>query len=64
MTSELIQTSVYISKNQQAYLRDNYVNLSRLTRAGLNNLMNKKSEGSVLTDKPTDESHSGDSNIE
>ncbi len=59
MSTEFIQSSVYLTKNQREFLRENYVNLSRLTRAGVNQLM-KKSEGQVLHAKPTDKTTLGD----
>jgi len=59
MSTEFIQSSVYLTKNQKVWVNEHYVNLSRLARDTINNLM-KKSEGHVLKDKPTDETCIGD----
>jgi len=53
MYTELIQSSVYLSKNQKEFLRDNFINLSRLTRASVNQLMNKNREGHDLLSRPS-----------
>jgi len=62
MSTELVQSSVYLTREQKAFLSNNYINFSKFSRANVNQLM-KKSEGQVLHAKPTDESHTGDSVI-
>ena len=39
LTEELIQTSVWITKQQRKFLRDNFVNFSKLMRSTLNKIM-------------------------
>ena len=55
MSTELIQSSVYLSRNQKEFLRDNFINLSRLTRSSVNNLMNKNREGRLCESEPSQE---------
>ena len=61
MTTELIQSSIYLTRDQRKFVRTNYINLSKMCRASIDNLI-KKSEGQTLERQPTDESFSGDSN--
>jgi len=61
MSSELIQSSVYLTKEQKAFLSNNYINFSKFSRAKLNDLM-KKSEGQDFRTKPTDKTTLGDLN--
>ena len=55
MTTELIQSSIYLTKDQREFVRTNYINLSKVCRASVDNLI-KKSEGQDLHFQPTDES--------
>lgn len=50
--SELVQSSVHLTKTQKEYVKNNYINLSRLTRASVDNLM-KKREGLALRARPS-----------
>ena len=61
MTTELIQSSIYLTRDQRKFVRINYINLSKVCRASVDNLI-KKSEGQTLREQPTDESQEGDSN--
>jgi len=54
MSSEYIQSSVHLTKNQKDFLRSNFINLSRLTRAGVDNLM-KNREGHLCESEPSQE---------
>ena len=56
MTTELIQSSIYLTRDQRKFVRTNYINLSKMCRASIDNLI-KKSEGQTLRElEPTDES--------
>ena len=55
MTTELIQSSIYLTREQRKFVRTNYINLSKVCRASVDNLI-KKSEGQTLREQPTDES--------
>jgi len=55
MTTELIQSSIYLTKDQREFVRTNYINLSKVCRASVDNLI-KKSEGQTLREQPTDKS--------
>jgi len=52
MSSEYIQSSVHLTRNQKDFLRSNFINLSRLTRASVNELM-KKREGHLCESEPS-----------
>ena len=52
---ELIQTSVYITKDQREFLQKNFVNLSKMCRASVDNLR-KNTCGPDLQSEPTVES--------
>jgi len=54
MSTELIQSSIYLTKDQRKFVRSNYINLSKVCRASVDNLI-KKSEGQTLREQPTDE---------
>ena len=54
MTTELIQSSIYLTRDQREFVRSNYINLSKVCRASVDNLI-KKSEGQTLREQPTDE---------
>ena len=60
MSTELIQSSIYLTRDQRKFVRSNYINLSKVSRASVDNLI-KKSEGQDSRSQPTDES-SEDSN--
>jgi len=47
---ELIQTSVYITKEQKEFLHKNFVNLSKVCRASVDNLR-KNPDGVDLNEK-------------
>ncbi len=55
MSSELIQSSVYLSRYQKDFLNKNFINLSRMTRARINELMNKNREGQIFKVRPSQE---------
>jgi len=40
---ELIQTTVYITKDHKSFINENYINLSRFVRNGLDEFRKKKS---------------------
>lgn len=61
MTTELIQSSIYLTREQRKFVRTNYINLSKVCRASVDNLM-KKSEGQALREQPTDESREDSNN--
>ena len=61
MSTELIQSSIYLTKDQREFVRTNYINLSKMCRASIDNLI-KKSEGQTLREQPTDEQQEGSSN--
>jgi len=52
MSSPYIQSSVHLTRNQKDFLRNNFINLSRLTRASVNQLMNKR-EGQIFKVRPS-----------
>jgi len=52
MSTEFIQSSVMLTKNQKEFLKSNYINLSRLTRDRVNQLM-KNREGPDLHSRPS-----------
>ena len=54
MSTELIQSSIYLTRDQRKFVRSNYINLSKVCRASVDNLI-KKSEGQTLREQPTDE---------
>jgi len=54
MSTELIQSSIYLTRDQRKFVRSNYINLSKVCRASVDNLI-KKSEGQPLREQPTDE---------
>ena len=63
MTAELIQSSIYLTRDQRKFVRSNYINLSKVCRASVDNLI-KKSEGQSLreqqpTDEPSEDSNYG-----
>ena len=60
MTTELIQSSIYLTKDQREFVRTNYINLSKVCRASVDNLI-KKSEGQTLREQPTENSQQGSS---
>ena len=62
MSTELVQSSVYLTREQKAFLSNNYINFSKFSRAKVNQLM-KKSEGHISTDEPTDKTILGDLNV-
>ena len=61
MSTELIQSSIYLTRDQRKFVRSNYINLSKVCRASVDNLI-KKSEGQTLREQPTDEPQEGDCN--
>lgn len=42
MSSELIQSTIYLTKDQREYVKEHFVNLSRLTRASVDNLIKRE----------------------
>ena len=63
MSTELIQSSIYLTRDQRKFVRSNYINLSKVCRASVDNLI-KKSEGQSLreqqpTDEPSEDSNYG-----
>lgn len=61
MTTKLIQSSIYLTREQRKFVRTNYINLSKVCRASVDNLI-KKSEGQALREQPTDEPQEEGSN--
>ena len=54
MSTEFIQSSVHLTKNQKEYVNKNFINLSRLTRATIDNLI-KNREGQIFKVRPSQE---------
>jgi len=54
MSTELVQSSVYLTREQKAFLSNKYINFSKFSRAKGNQLM-KKSEGQDLHSQPTED---------
>jgi len=50
--SEFIQTSVHLTKQQKEYVKSHFINLSRLTRAGVDKLIENR-EGQNFKVKPS-----------
>jgi len=62
MSNELIQSSVYLTRDQKRFCKEYYINLSKVCRASVDNLI-KKTEGQTLREQPSEESTvEGDSN--
>ena len=61
MSTELIQSSVYLTKEQKEFLKDNFINLSKVCRSSVDNLR-KKRAGYSLEAQPAHEPVSGGSN--
>ncbi len=51
MSSELIQSTIYLTKDQREYVKEHFVNLSRLTRASVDNFI--KREGQNYKARPS-----------
>ena len=50
--SELIQSSIYLTRHQKNFLKNNFINLSSMTRARINDLIENR-EGQVVHAKPS-----------
>jgi len=52
MSTEFIQSSVMLTKAQKEYIKSNFINLSRLTRASVDSLIENR-KGQVLHAGPS-----------
>ena len=50
--SELIQSSIYLTRNQKDFLKSNFINLSSMTRARINELIENR-KGQVVHAGPS-----------
>jgi len=60
MSTELIQSSVYLTREQKEFVKENFINLSKVCRHSVDALR-KKRTGYSLETQPAHESQTGDS---
>ena len=61
MSSNLVKTSLYLKKEDAAFLNENSISLTKFVRNTINKI--KESEGQDIESQPTDEPHERSSNV-